>query len=312
MSSQSESVQLKDNTDLQIQRIIEKHEKKMETHGLEEPRKRHRLSGMEEESQRERSRVQLVKQIAAILKQGDMRYTKDGLHRTFQDDDLLERIFRLFCDEEHLVQEEWIESLKERLQEDKQLDFVEQVESVAYVLCGDGVVTKETFSKIWKNKVVGGATSVEDKEYLHILLYITHIFPGSVRSSKSDYRISGILDFGDIQHSCVLFELSVCMTYAMLVSGPRAGGVVLAGWSVTRRLTDQEYRLLKPLVSARLVQSLVLGAYTREQEPENKYVSSTEKANGWELLKKIRKNKPDPEDDCTNWKDIANDFLTRS
>ncbi|CAG9568460.1 unnamed protein product [Danaus chrysippus] len=281
MSSQTESVQLKDNTDLQIQRIIEKHEKKLETQGLEEPRKRHRLSCMEEESQRERSRVQLVKQIAAILKQGDMRYTKDGLHRTFQDDDLLERIFRLFCDEEHLVQEEWIESLKERLQEDKQLDFVEQVESVAYVLCGDGVVTKETFSKIWKNKV-------------------------------SDYRISGILDFGDIQHSCVLFELSVCMTYAMLVSGPRAGGVVLAGWSVTRRLTDQKYRLLKTLVSARLVQSLVLGAYTREQEPENKYVSSTEKANGWELLKKIRKNKPDPEDDCTNWKDIANDFLTRS
>ncbi|CAG9568458.1 unnamed protein product [Danaus chrysippus] len=86
MSSQAESVQLKDNTDLQIQRIIEKHEKKMETHGLEEPRKRHRLSCMEEESLRERSRVQLVKQIAAILKQGDMRYTKDGLHRTFQDD----------------------------------------------------------------------------------------------------------------------------------------------------------------------------------------------------------------------------------
>ncbi|CAH2098519.1 unnamed protein product [Euphydryas editha] len=70
--------------------------------------------------------------------------------------DLLERIFRLFDLErrDHLVQEDWIEFLKERLIEDKQLDFIEQVESVAYVLCGDGVITLDTFQLILKNKVV--------------------------------------------------------------------------------------------------------------------------------------------------------------
>ncbi|CAG5006751.1 unnamed protein product [Parnassius apollo] len=70
--------------------------------------------------------------------------------------DLLERIFKLFDVErkDYLVQEDWIEFLKERLPEDKQLDFVEQIESVAYVLCGDGVISQETFQLILQNKVV--------------------------------------------------------------------------------------------------------------------------------------------------------------
>ncbi|XP_072946512.1 hydroxylysine kinase [Epargyreus clarus] len=131
--------------------------------------------------------------------------------------------------------------------------------------------------------------------------------------SQTDYRITGILDFGDIQHSYYVFEIAIAMTYMMLISGdPRTGGIVLAGYTVTRRLPDDEYRLLKTLVSSRLVQSLVLGAYTTEQDPSNTYLLSTEKANGWELLRKIRKTKPNPEGDPTDWKTIANEYLTRS
>ncbi|CAH0697273.1 unnamed protein product [Spodoptera exigua] len=131
--------------------------------------------------------------------------------------------------------------------------------------------------------------------------------------SKSDYRVTGIIDFGDIQYSYYVFELAITMTYMMLVSGdPRVGGYVLAGYTVNRRLPDDEYRLLKTLISSRLVQSLILGAYTIEQDPNNTYVTSTEKANGWELLKKIRKSKPTENLDPTDWKEIANEYLTRS
>ncbi|CAG5006901.1 unnamed protein product [Parnassius apollo] len=131
--------------------------------------------------------------------------------------------------------------------------------------------------------------------------------------NKTDYRITGIIDFGDIQYSYYVFELAISMTYMMLLTGDlRTGGIVLAGYTVNRRLPDDEYRLLKTLISARLVQSLVLGAYTIEQDPNNTYVTSTEKANGWELLKKIRKTKPNPEGDDTDWKTIANEYLTRS
>ncbi|XP_045762856.1 NADPH oxidase 5 isoform X1 [Maniola jurtina] len=148
------------------------------------PRNGHRMSFMEEESVKERMRLSLLKQCSAILKQGDQRYTKETLHRTFQDEDLLERIFRLFDVErqDQLVQEDWYEFLKQRLTEDKQLDFVEQVESVAYVLCGDGVITLDTFQHILKNKVVtnkllrvvdtdgdGCATADEIMEFLSTL-----------------------------------------------------------------------------------------------------------------------------------------------
>ncbi|CAH2098522.1 unnamed protein product [Euphydryas editha] len=139
---------------------------------------------------------------------------------------------------------------------------------------------------------------------------IVSVKPGE---GKTEYRVSGILDFGDIQYSYYVFEVAIAMTYMMLMTGdPHVGGIVLAGYTVNRRLPDDEYRLLKTLISARLVQSLILGAYTIEQDPKNTYVTSTEKANGWELLKKIRKTKPDPDDDPTNWKAIANEFLTRS
>ncbi|XP_073960965.1 hydroxylysine kinase-like isoform X1 [Choristoneura fumiferana] len=133
-------------------------------------------------------------------------------------------------------------------------------------------------------------------------------------ASSTDYRITGIIDFGDIQESYYVFELAIAMTYMMLMSGdPAAGGLVLAGYTVNRRLPDNEYRLLKTLVSARLVQSLVLGAYTLAHDPSNSYVSSTEKANGWELLRKIRKSQLKADQaDPTDWKTIANEYLTRS
>lgn len=34
--------------------------------------------------------------------------------------------------------------------EDKEMDFAEQLESVAYVLCGEGTITFDKFQSIWK------------------------------------------------------------------------------------------------------------------------------------------------------------------
>lgn len=38
--------------------------------------------------------------------------------------------------------------------DEKQIDFAEQLESVAYVLCGDGTITFEKFKQIWYAKGV--------------------------------------------------------------------------------------------------------------------------------------------------------------
>lgn len=56
---------------------------------------RHRMSFMEEESAKEKLRLALLKQCAAILKQGDQRYTKESLHRTFQD--VVSRLYFKCC-----------------------------------------------------------------------------------------------------------------------------------------------------------------------------------------------------------------------
>ncbi|XP_013168904.1 PREDICTED: hydroxylysine kinase [Papilio xuthus] len=131
--------------------------------------------------------------------------------------------------------------------------------------------------------------------------------------SNSEYRIAGIIDFGDVQESYYVFELAIAMTYLMLLTGqPRSAGVLLAGYTVTRRLPDHEYRLLKTLVSARLVQSLVLGAYTLKQDPANTYVTCSARAGGWQLLRRLRKSPPQPDGDDTDWRAVADEYLTRS
>ncbi|KAI8423438.1 hypothetical protein MSG28_012571 [Choristoneura fumiferana] len=50
------------------------------------PRNGHRMSFMEEESAKERMRLSLLKQCSGILRQGDQKYTKESLHKAFQDE----------------------------------------------------------------------------------------------------------------------------------------------------------------------------------------------------------------------------------
>ncbi|XP_023719097.1 NADPH oxidase 5 isoform X2 [Cryptotermes secundus] len=114
-----------------------------------------KMSSMEEESVRDRLRTSLLKQCSDILKaDGATRYTRDAFRRLFQDKELLQRLFQLFDQDRDslLVQEAWVEFLKERLTDEKQIDFAEQVESVAYVLCGEDAITLEKFYQIFQAK----------------------------------------------------------------------------------------------------------------------------------------------------------------
>ena len=63
------------------------------------------------------------------------------------------------------------------------------------------------------------------------------------------WDIAAVLDFGDTNHSCYLFELAICLCYVMLLAADTdpldAGGHVIAGYSTVRRLPDVELSLLK-------------------------------------------------------------------
>ncbi|XP_015595407.1 NADPH oxidase 5 isoform X2 [Cephus cinctus] len=115
------------------------------------------ISSMEEECLIERRRTATLKECFDILhRDGVIRYNRDTFRRLFQDEVFLEKFFILFDQDRdnHLVQDEWIEFLKERLTNEKQADFIDQIESVAYVLCGEEPVNLVTFQQIFRAKGV--------------------------------------------------------------------------------------------------------------------------------------------------------------
>ncbi|XP_077286531.1 hydroxylysine kinase [Arctopsyche grandis] len=129
-------------------------------------------------------------------------------------------------------------------------------------------------------------------------------------AKENDWRISAILDFGDSHKSCYLFELAIAMAYMMLLTGDvKTGGFVLAGYSTVRIVPEKELKLLRICIAARLCQSLVMGAYTHQQDSSNTYVLSSRK--GALALLPLIWNQTD-EEIGELWKTVADDYLTRS
>lgn len=102
-------------------------------------------------------------------------------------------------------------------------------------------------------------------------------------------RVSGLIDFGDIQSNYYVFELALTCMYMMLdcktMDPLDAPAHVLAGYASQRPIPAHEFRLLKWLIAARFVQSLVLGAYSFLQHPDP-YVLITSKR-GWDCLEQL-------------------------
>uniref|UniRef100_A0A8C8VE20 Hydroxylysine kinase n=1 Tax=Pelusios castaneus TaxID=367368 RepID=A0A8C8VE20_9SAUR len=103
------------------------------------------------------------------------------------------------------------------------------------------------------------------------------------------YRVSGILDFGDVSYGYYVFELAITIMYMMIESKDplSVGGHVLAGFESIVPLTTEERDALFLLVSSRFSQSLVMASYTSLLYPENKeYLMITAKT-GWKHLLRL-------------------------
>ncbi|XP_067085892.1 hydroxylysine kinase [Osmerus mordax] len=97
---------------------------------------------------------------------------------------------------------------------------------------------------------------------------------------SAGYKISGILDFGDMSSGYYVFELAITIMY-MMIENPSpldVGGPVLAGWESVFPLNEAEKEALYLLVLCRFCQSLVLARHAVVQQPENEeYLMTTAK-----------------------------------
>lgn len=60
------------------------------------------------------------------------------------------------------------------------------------------------------------------------------------------YQVTGFLDYGDTQKSCLLFEISIALTYMLLMTGEiECGGFFLAGYRMIRLIPESEMKLIK-------------------------------------------------------------------
>ncbi|KZC04169.1 Aminoglycoside phosphotransferase domain-containing protein 1 [Dufourea novaeangliae] len=99
--------------------------------------------------------------------------------------------------------------------------------------------------------------------------------------------IAAVIDFGDCHRTCLIFELAIALCYMILQAGDLTmGKYVIEGYQDVRKLTELEKKVLKIAVCARLCQSLVMGAYSYLNDPQNEYLLITQKS-GWAMLKNL-------------------------
>ncbi|XP_068176174.1 hydroxylysine kinase-like isoform X2 [Antennarius striatus] len=111
-----------------------------------------------------------------------------------------------------------------------------------------------------------------------------------VQPNESDgHRISGILDFCDMNSGCFIYELAITIMNMMLEhQNPiEVGGHVLAGWESVLPLNKPEKDCLYVLVLSRLCQSVVLVNYEIIQNPENKEYFMFTRKNDAQILSQL-------------------------
>lgn len=126
----------------------------------------------------------------------------------------------------------------------------------------------------------------------------------------TNFKVKGIIDFGDTNKSPVLFEVGIALTYMLLqAKNLESGGIFLAGFESVYPLTNETKRYLKYCIAARLAQSLVMGSYTHSLDPSNEYVLVTQEE-GWILIEQLWRHRFEDIDEI--WKTAADKYLSQS
>lgn len=108
------------------------------------------------------------------------------------------------------------------------------------------------------------------------------------QSATRDWRVSGIIDFGDCIRGATISELAVAAAYA-LMGAPRpieALTEMVRGFHAVRRLDDADLELLFSSIQLRLAMSVANSATRKRDHPDDPYVVVSE-APAWALLRRL-------------------------
>ena len=105
--------------------------------------------------------------------------------------------------------------------------------------------------------------------------------------ASTSYAIA-LIDFGDMLHTATICDLAIACAYAMLdMPDPLAAAAdVVRGYHHALPLQEEELALLFPLILTRLCVSVTNSAYQQTIEPDNTYLTISERS-AWELLEKL-------------------------
>lgn len=106
---------------------------------------------------------------------------------------------------------------------------------------------------------------------------------------NNDYKITGILDFGDCNSGYFIHELAIAIMY-MMIEHPnpvQVGGPFLAGWESVFLLNQAERECLFVLVLCRFCQSIVLGHQAVVLHPENEEYLTITTRKGVRILQQL-------------------------
>jgi len=105
--------------------------------------------------------------------------------------------------------------------------------------------------------------------------------------------VAGVIDFGDLCHSNVVCEAATAAAYAAMGLGDPVAGIghLLAGYHAAHPLQEAELELMQALVCLRLCVSVTNSAYQRTVEPDNDYLTVSERP-AWALLEALSEAHP--------------------
>jgi 4-aminobutyrate aminotransferase-like enzyme/Ser/Thr protein kinase RdoA (MazF antagonist) len=115
----------------------------------------------------------------------------------------------------------------------------------------------------------------------HVLPVLPSLRAGVVHHDANDRNVlvhggatTGLIDFGDMVHAPVVYELAVALAYALLDTPDLVAATeqVVGGYTAEFPLTDDELSVLTDLAATRLAMSVAISSHRSAEHPDNEYL----------------------------------------